>query len=179
MTPARCRHCANRLFTPQEQLRLEAALALRQSAALTLHNRKTLRAALIARNIHAFAQTICAQNAEIVTNGAPTVRDIHQFFGDTMNAALPAQALKETAAWDNPMGLMGFEFVEFTSPQPGVLEAVFEKLGFTLVAKHRSKDVRAVPPERHQLHPEPRAPQPGRVLRRRAWPLAPAAWPSA
>ena len=51
------------------------------------------------------------------------------------------QALKETAAWDNPMGLMGFEFVEFTSPQPGVLEAVFEKLGFTLVAKHRSKDV--------------------------------------
>ena len=39
------------------------------------------------------------------------------------------------------MGLMGFEFVEFTSPQPGVLEAVFEKLGFTLVAKHRSKDV--------------------------------------
>ena len=58
-----------------------------------------------------------------------------------MNAALPAQALKETAAWDNPMGLMGFEFVEFTSPQPGVLEAVFEKLGFTLVAKHRSKDV--------------------------------------
>jgi len=58
-----------------------------------------------------------------------------------MNAALPAKALKETAAWDNPMGLMGFEFVEFTSPQPGVLEAVFEKLGFTLVAKHRSKDV--------------------------------------
>ena len=58
-----------------------------------------------------------------------------------MNAALPAQALKETAAWDNPMGLMGFAFVEFTSPQPGVLEAVFEKLGFTLVAKHRSKDV--------------------------------------
>ena len=29
-----------------------------------------------------------------------------------MNAALPAQALKETAAWDNPMGLMGFEFVD-------------------------------------------------------------------
>ena len=43
--------------------------------------------------------------------------------------------------FDNPMGLMGFEFVEFTSPTPGVLEAVFEKLGFTLVAKHRSKDV--------------------------------------
>src|SRR5574337_2228131 len=34
-----------------------------------------------------------------------------------------------------------FEFVEFASPQPGVLEPLFEKLGFTLVAEHRSKDV--------------------------------------
>ena len=58
-----------------------------------------------------------------------------------MTAALPTQATRDTSAWENPMGLMGFEFVEFTSPQPGVLEAVFEKLGFTLVAKHRSKDV--------------------------------------
>ena len=39
------------------------------------------------------------------------------------------------------MGLMGFEFVEFASPVPHVLEPLFEKLGFTLVAKHRSKDV--------------------------------------
>jgi 4-hydroxyphenylpyruvate dioxygenase len=43
--------------------------------------------------------------------------------------------------FDNPMGLMGFEFVEFASPTPGVLEPLFEKMGFTLVAKHRSKDV--------------------------------------
>jgi 4-hydroxyphenylpyruvate dioxygenase len=41
----------------------------------------------------------------------------------------------------NPMGLMGFEFVEFASPKPGVLEPLFETLGFQLVAKHRSKDV--------------------------------------
>jgi 4-hydroxyphenylpyruvate dioxygenase len=40
-----------------------------------------------------------------------------------------------------PMGLMGFEFVEFASPTPGVLEPIFEKLGFTKVAVHRSKDV--------------------------------------
>ena len=58
-----------------------------------------------------------------------------------MNAALLQATTAQIDAWDNPMGLMGFEFVEFTSPQPGVLEAVFEKLGFTLVAKHRSKDV--------------------------------------
>ena len=43
--------------------------------------------------------------------------------------------------FENPMGLMGFEFVEFASPTPGVLEPVFEKLGFTKVAVHRSKDV--------------------------------------
>jgi len=43
--------------------------------------------------------------------------------------------------FDNPMGLMGFEFVEFASPTPNVLEPVFERLGFTLVAQHRSKDV--------------------------------------
>ena len=41
----------------------------------------------------------------------------------------------------NPMGLMGFEFVEFASPTPNTLEPLFEKLGFTLVARHRSKDV--------------------------------------
>ena len=43
--------------------------------------------------------------------------------------------------FDNPMGLMGFEFVEFASPTPGVLEPVFEQMGFKLVARHRSKDV--------------------------------------
>ena len=46
-----------------------------------------------------------------------------------------------TDQFENPMGLMGFEFVEFASPVPGTLEPVFEKLGFSLVAKHRSKDV--------------------------------------
>ena len=43
--------------------------------------------------------------------------------------------------FDNPMGLCGFEFVEFASPTPDLLEPLFEKLGFSLVARHRSKDV--------------------------------------
>ena len=43
--------------------------------------------------------------------------------------------------FDNPMGLMGFEFVEFASPTPNLLEPLFDKMGFTLVARHRSKDV--------------------------------------
>ncbi|MGA0053655.1 MAG: 4-hydroxyphenylpyruvate dioxygenase [Steroidobacteraceae bacterium] len=42
---------------------------------------------------------------------------------------------------DNPMGLDGFEFVEFASPQPGLLEPVFEAMGFSIVARHRSKQV--------------------------------------
>ena len=43
--------------------------------------------------------------------------------------------------FENPMGLNGFEFVEFASPTPGVLEPLFEMMGFTAVAKHRSKNV--------------------------------------
>jgi 4-hydroxyphenylpyruvate dioxygenase-like putative hemolysin len=43
--------------------------------------------------------------------------------------------------FDNPMGLMGFEFIEFASPIPNTLEPIFERIGFTLVAHHRSKDV--------------------------------------
>lgn len=43
--------------------------------------------------------------------------------------------------FENPMGLDGFEFVEYAAPERGVLEPVFEQMGFTLVAKHRSKDV--------------------------------------
>jgi 4-hydroxyphenylpyruvate dioxygenase len=43
--------------------------------------------------------------------------------------------------FENPMGLCGFEFVEFTAPEKGILEPVFECMGFTHVARHRSKDV--------------------------------------
>jgi 4-hydroxyphenylpyruvate dioxygenase len=43
--------------------------------------------------------------------------------------------------FENPMGLMGFEFVEFASPTPNVLEPLFERMGFVKVATHRSKDV--------------------------------------
>ena len=46
-----------------------------------------------------------------------------------------------TAKHDNPMGLNGFEFVEFSAPSAGLLETVFETLGFAQVAKHRSKRV--------------------------------------
>lgn len=44
----------------------------------------------------------------------------------------------------NPLGTDGFEFVEFTAPSAaGIqqLHALFEMMGFTAIAKHRSKDV--------------------------------------
>ena len=43
--------------------------------------------------------------------------------------------------YENPIGLMGFEFIEFASPTPNSLEPVFQMMGFTKVATHRSKDV--------------------------------------
>jgi 4-hydroxyphenylpyruvate dioxygenase len=41
----------------------------------------------------------------------------------------------------NPMGTDGFEFVEYAHPEPEKLGALFETMGFTKVAKHRSKNV--------------------------------------
>jgi 4-hydroxyphenylpyruvate dioxygenase len=47
-----------------------------------------------------------------------------------------------TDATENPMGLDGFEFVEFTGPDPDALADLFVKMGFTHVGTHRSKNVR-------------------------------------
>jgi 4-hydroxyphenylpyruvate dioxygenase len=41
----------------------------------------------------------------------------------------------------NPMGTDGFEFVEYTAPDPQLLRNLFERLGFPVVAQHRSKNV--------------------------------------
>ena len=43
--------------------------------------------------------------------------------------------------FENPMGLDGFEFVEFSGPDPQLFHDVFTTLGFKAVAKHRSKNV--------------------------------------
>jgi 4-hydroxyphenylpyruvate dioxygenase len=43
--------------------------------------------------------------------------------------------------WDNPLGTDGFEFVEYAAPDPTALGRLFEQMGFTATAKHRSKNV--------------------------------------
>jgi len=43
--------------------------------------------------------------------------------------------------WDNPMGTDGFEFVEYTASDTEALGQVLAWMGFTAIARHRSKDV--------------------------------------
>jgi 4-hydroxyphenylpyruvate dioxygenase len=42
---------------------------------------------------------------------------------------------------DNPMGTDGFEFVEYTAPDPQLLRDLFERMGFPVKARHRAKNV--------------------------------------
>ena len=50
-------------------------------------------------------------------------------------------ATARAEVFENPLGTDGFEFVEFTGPEPERLKDLFELMGFTAVARHRSKDV--------------------------------------
>ena len=43
--------------------------------------------------------------------------------------------------WDNPMGTDGFEFIEYAAPDPAAMAAVFERMGFKAIARHRHKNV--------------------------------------
>jgi 4-hydroxyphenylpyruvate dioxygenase len=41
----------------------------------------------------------------------------------------------------NPIGTDGFEFVEFAHPQPDELERLFARMGFRVVARHKTKNI--------------------------------------
>jgi 4-hydroxyphenylpyruvate dioxygenase len=43
--------------------------------------------------------------------------------------------------FDNPMGTDGFEFIEYTAPDPELLRSLFGKMGFPATGRHRSKNV--------------------------------------
>ncbi len=43
--------------------------------------------------------------------------------------------------WDNPMGTDGFEFIEYAAPDPAAMGALFTRMGFTPIARHRHKNV--------------------------------------
>ena len=46
-----------------------------------------------------------------------------------------------TDIFDNPLGINGFEFVEYAAPDPKLLEELFQSMGFTAVARHRQRKV--------------------------------------
>jgi 4-hydroxyphenylpyruvate dioxygenase len=50
-------------------------------------------------------------------------------------------AISPLTGLPNPLGLDGFEFIEFSAPQKGILEPMLQATGFACVARHRSKDV--------------------------------------
>ena len=47
----------------------------------------------------------------------------------------------QATTWDNPVGTDGFEFIEYTAPDPVALGQLFEQMGFTAIARHRHKKV--------------------------------------
>jgi len=49
--------------------------------------------------------------------------------------------MTKQSVWDNPLGTDGFEFVEYTAPDTAQLGRLFEQMGFSRVARHRSKNV--------------------------------------
>jgi len=55
----------------------------------------------------------------------------------TSEAAASGQAEQPA----NPLGTDGFEFVEYTAPDTRHLARLFESMGFSRIARHRSKDV--------------------------------------
>jgi 4-hydroxyphenylpyruvate dioxygenase len=75
---------------------------------------------------NAFAVTGTPQVAKLA--GLACLRE------STMAASAPS-------LWDNPLGTDGFEFIEYAAPDPAALGHLFVQMGFTAVARHRSKNV--------------------------------------
>lgn len=65
----------------------------------------------------------------------------------TTTAGTPETTQAQAAApdrftgWENPMGTDGFEFIEYAAPDPAAMGQLFERMGFTAVARHRHKNV--------------------------------------
>ncbi|KIN64026.1 4-hydroxyphenylpyruvate dioxygenase [Sulfitobacter noctilucicola] len=53
----------------------------------------------------------------------------------------PHDAPKSIISAENPAGTDGFEFVEFASPDPEALRALFTRMGYAHVANHKSRAV--------------------------------------
>ena len=59
----------------------------------------------------------------------------------TSGAQSTAPPATAPSPWENPMGTDGFEFIEYTATDTADLGRLFESMGFTRIARHRSKEV--------------------------------------
>lgn len=60
-----------------------------------------------------------------------------------MNAAdVFSPRADDSQPWDNPLGIQGYEFIEFASPDPAALGRTLERFGFAAIARHRHKAVK-------------------------------------
>lgn len=53
----------------------------------------------------------------------------------------PHSAPQAVISAANPAGTDGFEFVEFAHPDPAALREVFQRMGYVLAARHKTRDV--------------------------------------
>ena len=58
-----------------------------------------------------------------------------------MNAQAQPNIGMKPVQFENPMGVDGFEFVEFAAPDAKLLHGLFPRLGFTPVAKHKQRKI--------------------------------------
>ncbi|MFM6986679.1 MAG: 4-hydroxyphenylpyruvate dioxygenase [Hydrogenophaga sp.] len=58
-----------------------------------------------------------------------------------MNATVSDAITPNATTWENPMGTDGFEFIEYAAPDPAAMGALFERMGFKAIARHRHKNV--------------------------------------
>src|SRR6202790_4512061 len=64
-----------------------------------------------------------------------------QNHGESGMRPFPHDAPAATVSADNPMGAGGFEFVEYAHPEPEQLHALFKRMGYAPVARHRTKNI--------------------------------------
>jgi 4-hydroxyphenylpyruvate dioxygenase len=60
---------------------------------------------------------------------------------ETIMGPFPHDAPPASISTANPAGTDGFEFVEFAHGEPEKLAALFERMGYALVARHRTKHI--------------------------------------
>jgi 4-hydroxyphenylpyruvate dioxygenase len=84
-------------------------------------------------------RALCSAAMAAATGSLPTIPEIQPMTHPDSNSS--ARSTPDDGARDNPLGIAGLEFVEFSSPDPASLATLFGRLGFVPVARHVSKVV--------------------------------------